>query len=294
MNPAPRRAGLELPVITDKEFKLFRELIERVSGIHLEDSKRTLLVSRLTKRLRTLELKTFAAYYERVSDPEGASELQTMLDCVCTNETHFFREPQHFTLLERTLIPRWQADAEAGLRTRHLRVWSAACSTGEEPFTLAMTLSEKLPAGTGWTFEILATDLSTRVLERAESATWPIQRAEEIPRPLLSRYMLRGTGPEEGRMRAVRELRELITFRRMNLSEESYPVGSEPFDLIFCRNVLIYFDAATRRRVVRQLAERLTHGGHLFLGHAESLAGHAAGLVSVMPTVYQHPRGGRG
>jgi len=166
-----------------------------------------------------------------------------------------------------------------------VRVWSAACSTGEEPYSLAMTLLERLPRSAGWTVEILATDISTRVLERARAAVWPIAKASEIPVGRLKRFMLRGTGPQDGRMRAGPELREVVRFARLNLDADVYPVQGL-FDLVFCRNVLIYFRPETKARVLASLGARLAADGCLFLGHAESVTGLSTRLASVGPNVY--------
>jgi chemotaxis protein methyltransferase CheR len=166
-----------------------------------------------------------------------------------------------------------------------VRAWSAACSSGEEPFTLAMVLRHHLPAEEGWEVEVTATDLSTRVLDRAKAALWPIERAAEIPTPYRKRWMLRGTRSQEGKMAAVAELRALVRFARVNLNEASYPVPGS-FDLLFCRNVLIYFDRASRAPVVDRLLDRVAPGGLFFLGHAESLNGVTIRARAVIPTVY--------
>jgi chemotaxis protein methyltransferase CheR len=214
-----------------------------------------------------------------------------MLDHVTTNETHFFREPRHFELLAADVFPRWSADAAAGRRPRRARIWSAACSTGEEPYSLAMALLRAFPPGSGWDLEILATDLSTRVLDRARAALWPLEKAKEIPDADLKAFMLRGTGSQEGLMKAGPELRELVRFQRLNLNDAAYP-GVGEFDLVLCRNVLIYFDAPTKERVVGRLLEHLAPDGLLFLGHAESVVGTGLPLQPVVPTVYR--RGARG
>jgi chemotaxis protein methyltransferase CheR len=210
-----------------------------------------------------------------------------MLDHVTTNETHFFREPRHFELLAEEVFPRWRAEADEGRRPRRLRVWSAACSTGEEPYSLAMAFLRAFPPGSAWTADILATDLSTRVLDRARDAVWPLDKSREIPAADLKTFMLRGTGSQEGLMRAGPELRALVRFGRLNLNDASYGDLGE-FDLVFCRNVLIYFDPPTKERVVGRLLGHLAPDGLLFLGHAESLSGTSLGVAPVIPTVYRH------
>ena len=282
--------------ISEREFALFQGLILHESGIYLAPAKKALLVGRLSKRLRALELSTFEAYYRRIVDDDDREERVAMLDCVSTNETHFFREPRHFAFLEQSVFPSWRAEAERGARARRVRVWSCACSTGEEPFSLAMTLLRAFPPGSGWDLEILASDLSTAVLARARTATWALERSAELTTGDLRAFMLKGTGPQEGFMRAGPELRALVRFARLNLNDASYP-GLGRFDLLFCRNVLMYFDPRVKEQVVGRLLGHLAPGGHLFIGHAESLSGTSLPLRCVVPTIYQaeppEPRAGR-
>jgi len=276
MDAAPPPA---LPV-SDEEFARYQALINREAGIWLAPVKKALLVGRLARRLRELGIASYAAYYERVEQDEA--ERIRMLDAICTNETHFFREPRHFEFLAERVFPAWRAEADAGRRARRIRVWSAACSTGEEPYTLAMALLAAFPAG--WELEVLASDLSTKVLARAGAGLWPVEKASEIPEAHLKAFMLKGYGAQEGLMKAGPELRAIVRFARVNLVGEGWPAG--PFDLVFCRNVLIYFDRVTKRRVVERLVERLAGHGYLFLGHAESLGGLTTGARPVVPTVY--------
>jgi chemotaxis protein methyltransferase CheR len=268
-----------LPAISGHEFALFQTLIRREAGIHLSEIKKALLVGRLTRRLRELGLPSFSAYYQRVkADPE---ERTRMVDRVSTNETHFFREPRQFEFLESCLVPAWQEGSP-----RLVRVWSAGCSTGEEAYSVAAVLQSALPSERGWQVRILGTDISTRVLERARSATWPVDKAPEIPRRFLRPFFLRGYGSQEGRMKAGPELRAAVAFEHRSLID---PVATpaETFDAILCRNVLIYFDAATKKAVIERLLSRLAPGGHLFLGHAESLHLQSHGMQAVGPTVYR-------
>jgi chemotaxis protein methyltransferase CheR len=275
-----RLAGAPLPV-SDRDFARFQALINREAGIWLAPVKKALLVGRLARRLRELGLDSYGDYYERV-EGDGVERVR-MLDAICTNETHFFREPRHFEFLEARVFPAWREEADAGRRPRRVRIWSAACSTGEEPYSLAMTLLTAFPSG--WELEIVASDLSTKVLERARSGVWPIEKAKEIPDAHRRAFMLRGYGSQEGLMKAGPELRALVSFHRVNLVGETWP-GGAPFDLVFCRNVLIYFDRATKVRVVERLLGRLHPRGYLFLGHAESLGGVTAAGRPVVPTVY--------
>ncbi len=276
--------------IGDREFGFLRALVEREAGIHLGPAKRALVVGRLSRRLRELSIPTFREYCAKVEgDP---AERVEMLDRITTNETHFFREPRHFELLAEEILPRWRAEADRGLRPRKLSAWSAACSTGEEPFTLAMVLLRAFPPGSGWEIEILASDICTRVLRAAQEAVWPIERARDIPEADLKRFMLKGVGDQAGLMRAGPELREVVRFSRLNLIEPHPGLGA--MDLVFCRNVLIYFDAPTKNAVVSSLLDRLAPDGYLFLGHAESLAGSPLRLQTVSPSAYHRAgEGGR-
>ncbi|HTY42410.1 MAG TPA: protein-glutamate O-methyltransferase CheR [Thermoanaerobaculia bacterium] len=270
--------------LSEREFALFQALILREAGIYLAPAKKALLVGRLSKRLRALNLSSFGEYYRRIVDEDDREERVQMLDCVSTNETHFFREPRQFEFLERQVIPVWK---ERGPRL--LRLWSAGCSTGEEPYSLAMLLLHHFPPGSGREIEILATDLSTRVLARAEAGVWPVDRAKEIPLAYRRAFMLRGTASQEGRMKAGPEIRDLVRFERLNLNEERYPVRG-PFHLIFCRNVLIYFQLETKLKVIHRLLDVLAPDGLLFLGHAESLNAVTDRVATVVPTVYTHAK----
>ncbi|XXY51058.1 CheR family methyltransferase [Sorangium sp. So ce269] len=301
-------AELSPRTLGDEEFVLFQRLVKRLSGIALGPQKKPLLVCRLGPRLRALGLRSFGEYYRRVTAAGGEGELVHMLDCICTNETHFFREREQFELLEREILPAWHESAGHGAPfargRRPLRAWSAACSTGEEPYSIAMTLLDSLPspdrggaAGQAppWAGDapvgapgicILATDLSVRALDQAQRAVWPIERASEIPEERRRTYMLRGTGASAGLMKARPELRRLITFRRFNLLDAA-PRRFGLFDVIFCRNVLIYFDAATKAKIVARLIASLAPSGYLFLGHAEGLHGTDHRVRCVAPSVYR-------
>jgi len=277
---APLFAVPELP---DNLFREYQQLIYSQAGIFLSPVKKALLLGRLSRRLRELGALSLSAYLLRVrEDPE---ERVRLIEAICTHETHFFREPRHFQFLEREVLPRWRSQGGTDSGGRTVRVWSAACSSGEEPFSLAMVLRHHLPPEEGWHIDILATDLSTRVLDRARQLLWPVDKAREIPPHYLKQFMLRGVGSQEGWMKAGSELRPLVRFQKLNLNDELYP-GLGRFDLIFCRNVLIYFDATSKQRVIGRLLSHLKPQGYLFLGHAESLSGTAHPVRAVMPTVY--------
>jgi chemotaxis protein methyltransferase CheR len=273
-----------VPEPSDREFAAFRDLVERTSGIHLAPSKKALLYSRLAKRVRELRMPSFDAYYHRIVAGDAA-ELVQMLDRISTNETHFFREPHHFTYLEDVLLPEWCAAAQRGTRGRHVRVWSAGCSTGQEPYSIAMVLLARLPSSEGWTVDILGTDLSTRALAAAREGVWPSERTRDIPAAYLRRFMLRGVGAQSGRVSAGPELRHAVHFDRYNLNDATYPDG-ERFDLVFCRNVLMYFQRSRRVYAIDRLVSRLAPGARLFLGHAESVQGTSGRLRPVASTIY--------
>ena len=276
--------GPDIRPITNREFRSFQRLIHQEAGINLVEGKQALVTGRLGPRMRALGLRTFGEYHERVlSDPGG--ELVRMLDAICTNETEFFREPTHFELLERAISLEWEESAAARRRPKLIRAWSAACSSGEEPYTIAMVLLGRFPAAAGWTVQVIGTDLSTKVLDRAQKAIWPVRKAEAIPARYRQAFMLKGTGPQHGLMKAGPALREVVSFHRLNLAREPYPALGE-FDLIFCRNVLIYFDTEGRAKAVGRLLRHLKPTGYLFLGHSEGLTGASHPLRSVGPNVY--------
>src|SRR6476620_2712516 len=187
-------------------------------------------------------------------------EMVRLLDAVSTNETWFFRNPKHFSFVRDTLCPRWQKAASDGQRVRRLDAWSAAASSGEEPFSLAMALLDGLP---GWDIRILASDLSSRVLEKAEAATWPLEKSGDIPPQYLKRYMLRGTGAQEGKMKAGADIRDIVKFRRFNLNDDYWALEAEaPFQLVFCRNVLMYFEPGRRERTLQRMLKLLPPRGY--------------------------------
>jgi chemotaxis protein methyltransferase CheR len=266
-------------------FQKFQKLIYSETGIWLGSSKTALLCGRLFRRLRTLEITSLQNYYELVSQPEQDQERARMIDAITTNETRFFREPRQFEFLVQRVFPRWHADAERGLRPKRVNIWSAGCSSGEEPYTVAMLLAKHLPAEQGWDARILATDISNRVLEKARKGIYSITRSTELPKDLLHTFMLRGIAERQGEMKVKVEIQRMVEFRRLNLDQESDRVEG-PFNAIFCRNVLIYFDAASKQRVVTSLVRHLVANGILFVGHAENLNAVSPELRSLEPTIY--------
>jgi len=267
--------------IPTRVFRQFQRLVLEEAGISLSDAKRALLVGRLSRRLRELGLTSYGDYLARVVEDDD--ERTRMLDAIATNETRFFREPKQLDFLRDEVFPRWAREGADGRRPRRVRIWSAGCSTGEEPYSLAMLLLSAFPAG--WELSVLATDLSTKALGRARDAVWPVERAAQIPPPLLRTFMLRGTGPEEGRMKAGPEVRALVTFRRLNLAAEGWDLEG-PFNVVLCRNVLIYFDADGKRRVIARLLDHVAPGGYFLVGHAESLNGLSDRVRPARPSVY--------
>ena len=266
-------------------FTKFQQLIYRESGIWLGSHKHALLTGRLARRLRLLGLGTMQEYYQLVIQPDQLHERAVMLDCITTNETHFFREPRHFDYLERQVFPKWQQEAATEQRSMHLRIWSAGCSSGEEPYSLAMLLLKHFPPDKGWQLEVLASDISTRVLEKAREAIYPLEKAKEIPAEYLRAHMLKGRGDHKGVMKVSPDLHRVVRFARVNLHADSYPVVG-PFDLIFCRNVLIYFDQESKVKVIAGILRHLSPAGLLFVGHSEHLGGIAPNLKTVAPTIH--------
>ncbi len=266
----------ELPTLHDAEFQLFRRLVQDRLGIHLSDGKQALVAGRLMSRIRLLGMRSYKDYLDHVRDPRNSEELQHALDRLTTNETSFFREADHFQILK---------DYVRSLRPLPVpfRIWSGAASSGEEAYTMAMVLDEIIPSGV---FEITGTDISTRVLDKARSGVYPIERAEQIPQIYLKHCCQRGTGPAEGTLRIQTRLRSKVQFIHANLTEKLPAIG--PFDVIFLRNVLIYFDAEIKRRVVESAMTKLKPNGLLIVGHSESLHGVTDKVRVVRPTVYVH------
>jgi chemotaxis protein methyltransferase CheR len=273
--------------LTQREYELFRDLVRRETGIALGAHKRGLLEARLTKRLRALQLASFSAYHEylRMHDASG-DERRRFVNAMTTNETAFFREPAHFEHLTATWLPARRAEADAG-GPRRVRAWSAACSTGEEPYSIAMTLLDGLPASERWDVRILASDIDTDVLQRATSGIYPRESVAKLPQPLVHRYFQKGIGARDGLVRVRPEVRTLVTFRRLNFLDDPWPIRAQ-FDLIFCRNVLMYFDRSTQAHLVGRLERMLTPQGLLVLGHAENLLGLASDMRRVTSTIYRH------
>jgi len=273
------------PMLSDREFHLFQQLVRSRTGIALSEHKRSLVASRLGKRLRALGLTSYRTYYEYLTQEGGAVELEHFVNTMTTNKTDFYREQAHFEFLKQELIPEWKVRA-ARTGDRRIRIWSAGCSTGEEPYTIAITLYEGLGSLLTWDVRILASDIDTDVLGRAARGIYPAERATEIPRSILPQFFLRGTGANSGSIRIVRRVQELVTFRCINLLENPWPIRAA-FDCIFCRNVVIYFDKPTQSRLMERFAAYLKEGGYLFLGHSESLYGVSEQFRFLRNTIYR-------
>jgi len=261
--------------LSDTEFACFRSLVLQETGISLSEQKKALVVGRLSSRLRNRKIGTFSEYYKILQDPAEGDELQAAIDLITTNETSFFRESEHFQVLR---------DYLKSLRPVPFpfRIWSAASSSGEEAYTIAMVLSDAL-ASADW--QVVGTDISTRVLERARRGVYPMERATSIPQEFLRRFCLKGQGRHEGMFMMNRQLRDRVSFHQANLCKPLPRLG--PFDVAFLRNVLIYFDSAQKRQVVEGVMGQLKPKGLLLVGHSESLTGISEGLAQVRPTVYR-------
>lgn len=271
--------------LSDSLFKKFSRLVYETAGIHLHEGKKSLLQARLNKRLRATGIKTYKEYYKYIQDNPG--EFINFLDAISTNLTYFFREPQHFEFLSKVALPeiisRKQDRGE-----RRLRMWSAACSTGEEPYSMAMCtleyLEENTP-GVRWDFKILATDISTKVLQVAIRGQYSEERVSKVPPHLRNRFFRKVIVDGEKVYDVLPELKQIVAFRRLNL-KEPYPFKG-PFEVIFCRNVMIYFDKPTQQEILARMVSYLAEGGYFFVGHSESLAGLKHDLKYVKPAVYQ-------
>jgi chemotaxis protein methyltransferase CheR len=271
--------------ISDPEFHLIQTLVHRHTGISLSEHKRSLVISRLGRRLRALELPSFRSYCDYLEGAEGAGELENFVNAITTNKTDFYRERVHFDFLAQEVIPALKTRA-ARTGERRIRIWSAGCSTGEEPYTIAVTLREGLGSLLGWDVRILASDIDTNVLAHATAGIYAADRVADIPEAILRAQFLRGTGGNAGSVRVRPEIQSLVTFRQINLLGEPWPIRAT-FDCIFCRNVIIYFDKPTQARLMQRFAQFLKDDGYLFLGHSESLHGICEQFAFLRNTIYR-------
>lgn len=250
---------------TDGDFAFIRRLVGEQTGINLSDGKREMVYGRLARRLRERGIGSFAEYCKLLEGDDG--EIMHLVNAITTNLTSFFREKHHFEYLRNTLLPEL---LEHNRHSRRLRIWSAGCSTGEEPYSIAITLKEALPANHGWDVKILATDIDTNVLDRARHGVYAQDSVRSLPPERMQRWFRRGAGANAGKVQVNPALQELIRFRQLNLMSEPWPMKGR-FDVIFCRNVVIYFDKPTQKRLFARYAQMLDARRHLFIGHSETL-----------------------
>ena len=260
--------------ITEKEFKNIQSFIYDEAGISMGDSKKQLVLNRLSKRLRHYGLKHFKEYFNLVHQPDHAHEKQLLIDLLTTNETYFFREPKHFEFIQDQIL--------SSFRARQFRCWSAACSNGAEPYSLAMLFEDQLGAGR---WEVLATDISARILQAAKEGVYPLQEAEKISRDYLVKYCLKGVRSQQGVMMIDDKLKRSINFQRMNLNGHIPETGR--FDLIMLRNIMIYFDLETKIKLVAELIKRMQPGAYLIIGHSETLNAVTNKLTMIKPSIYR-------
>ncbi len=268
--------------LTDQEFRLLSSFIYERSGINIQAHKKTLIKGRLTKRLRTLGLKKFKDYYEYISKSENSEEMVQMIDAVSTNVTHFFREQAHFDFLKAVIIPEMVRRVKGGEREK-LRVWCAASSSGEEPYSIAMTFHDNFVGLQSEDFMILGSDISTRVLKTAEEGIYPADKLTNISKSQRLKYF---DEMSNGTCRVNEILKKHMVFKRINLMDDAFPFKN-PLDVIFCRNVMIYFDKKTQQKLIEKFYSHLKQGGYLFLGHSEGLTGVKHCFSYVQPSVYR-------
>ncbi len=279
----------EITTMSDRTFSRFSEFIHAELGIKMPDSKKIMLQSRLQKRMRSLDIKSFDEYYDYAFNSSAKQEeLTHMVNAVTTNKTDFFREPKQFDYLAQTALAETILNEKKALRKR-LLVWSAGCSTGEEPYTLAMVVADFMEGRRNGEFSILATDISTRVLGSAKEAIYPEKTVAPVPMRLKKKYLMRGNGPQKGFVRIVSNLRKKVSFQRLNLNKGNDFGIRTPMDIIFCRNVIIYFDRQTQTKLFEKFYAQLAPGGYMFIGHSETLTGINDAFRGVGPSIYRKP-----
>lgn len=272
----------DAPLMTDHELKEFSEFIYAELGIKITQTKKSMLQARLQRRLRTLNMGSYGQYLEYLQSLKGLElELPQMVDAVTTNTTSFFREPRHFEFLATKILPEWSKHKPG----RAFSVWNAGCSSGEEPYTTAMVLLDYSERVSPLRFTILATDISTDILHKAARAVYEEEKIGTIPLNLRCKYLLRSKDRSKRLVRVAPEVRKHVNFRRLNFMDDFQ--FREHMDLIFCRNVMIYFDKKTQTELVQKFCDHLKPGGHLFIGHSESLSGAGLPLKQLAPATYQ-------
>jgi chemotaxis protein methyltransferase CheR len=269
------------PTLRDPEFDFIRHVVGENAGIMLGPNKRQLVQGRVARRMRELGLASYEAYCEHVRE-SGPEELVGLINALTTNVTSFFRENHHFEALASYMLPEAM---KRNVASRRIRIWSAGCSTGEEAYCIAMVTSEVLPASQRWDVKILATDIDSDVIRQAQQGVYGLDRVSSVPEARLRKHFRRGAGDQTGNVRVREEIAQLVTFRKLNLMHE-WPMRG-PFDIIFCRNVMIYFDQTTRERLVQRFGQMLAPGGYLCIGHSESIHGTTVPFKLVGKTIYR-------
>lgn len=282
------QAAPQLCSMRTREFDQFSALIYDEVGIKMPPAKKTMLEARLQKRLKALGMHSFQEYSDFIFSAVGRDqEIIHLIDVVTTNKTDFFREPQHFDFLVREAIPTMRQIRGAGDSPLNpFRIWSAGCSTGEEPYTMAMVLSDYAAANQGFKFSILASDICTQVIQTASSAVYGEDRTDTIPLSMKKKYLLRSKDRSKGLVRIAPELRSTVSFKRVNFMDDQFGIH-ERQDVIFCRNVVIYFDKQTQAALMQKFHRQLVTGGYLFIGHSETLNGLGVPFTQVANTVYR-------
>lgn len=268
--------------LSDKEFKVLSNYIQTNYGIKMPPAKKIVLQGRLQKRLKKLQLPDFKTYTDFVFSKEGEGEIIHMMDVVSTNKTDFYREPAHFEFLEEVLLP--QLHSENSRKT--IKVWSAGCSSGEEPYTLAIVFSEFKAKHPGFDFQIVATDISTQMLQNGANGIYKEEKINIIPMNLKKKYFLRSKDRTNPVVRVVKPLRDKVAFKRLNFMDNTYQMN-DSFDIIFCRNALIYFERDNQEMVINKLCQKLNPESYFFLGHSESITNMNVPLRSVKPTIFK-------
>jgi len=270
--------------MTDSEFNQLSSFIYQEYGIKMPPAKKVMLQSRLQKRLRELNILTFRDYIKFLFSDKGQSdELIHMIDVVSTNKTDFFREPSHFEFMKNDLLPEWHTHK---MIRYPMKIWSAGCSSGEEPYTMAIVLSEFQLHNPGFDFSIWGSDISSRMLFKAADAIYADERIIGIPLDIKKRYFLKSKDPNVKTVRIIPQLRSKVNFCRLNFMDNYYEI-QETFDIVFCRNVLIYFDRQTQEKVIAKLCSKLRVGGIFFLGHSESILNMNLPLQQIKPTIFK-------
>lgn len=270
--------------LTDEQFHKIADFIQTNVGIKMPDQKKIMVQSRLQSRLKALKISTFDEYINYAFSAGGSDEeIALMIDVITTNLTSFFRENQHFEAMKAKILPEF---VQNGWTDVH--IWSAACSSGQEPYTLSIVMSEYMRTHSGQVkdFQVLATDISSRVLEKAVNAVYTMDDIEDLPFDMKKRYFLKSKDEGARLVRLKKEIRDRVSFERLNFMDSYYPINDEK-QIIFCRNALIYFDKPTQGEVIRKLIEHLVPGGYLFLGHSETIFGLDLPLKTVGPTIFK-------